>query len=166
MAGLFVRLLGESKRGTVRAQEHNTMTSARDLTFNSAITVRTPILTLLTFVQPKAFFFFRLWQNGENPLALSVFNLRLYSKPFQPVLVIASSLLFYPWCYLKILFSLELLKCRELPDPVDGYKLTDGYNVVGSIVRFACNPGCMLYGSSARVCGKDGKWSGTQPYCK
>ena len=61
---------------------------------------------------------------------------------------------------------LELRECRELADPVDGYKLSDGYNVVGSIIRFACNPGCMLYGSSARVCGKDGKWSGTQPYCK
>jgi len=61
--------------------------------------------------------------------------------------------------------KIQLKKCRQLADPVDGYKLGDGYNVVGSIVRFACNPGCMLYGSSARVCGKDGKWSGTQPYC-
>ena len=60
----------------------------------------------------------------------------------------------------------ELQKCRELADPVDGYKISDDYSVVGSIVRFACNPGCMLYGSSARVCGKDGVWSGTQPYCK
>ncbi|XP_066018856.1 uncharacterized protein [Pocillopora verrucosa] len=61
--------------------------------------------------------------------------------------------------------TIELRKCRELADPVDGYKISDDYSVVGSIVRFACNPGCMLYGSSARVCGKDGVWSGTQPYC-
>ncbi|CAH3110674.1 unnamed protein product [Pocillopora meandrina] len=61
--------------------------------------------------------------------------------------------------------TIELQKCRELADPVDGYKISDDYSVVGSIVRFACNPGCMLYGSSARVCGKDGVWSGTQPYC-
>lgn len=61
--------------------------------------------------------------------------------------------------------TIELQKCPELADPVDGYKIGDGYSVVGSIVRFACNPGCMLYGSSARVCGKDGVWSGTQPYC-
>ena len=61
----------------------------------------------------------------------------------------------------------ELKACRELPQPVDGYKLSDsGRPVVGSIVRFACNPGCMLYGSATRVCGKDGRWSGTQPYCK
>lgn len=61
---------------------------------------------------------------------------------------------------------IELKPCRELPNLVDGYKLTESSSpVVGSIVRFACNPGCMLYGSSARVCGKDGRWSGTQPYC-
>ena len=66
-----------------------------------------------------------------------------------------------------ILSYAELKACRELPDPVDGYKLADSSRpVVGSVVRFACNPGCMLYGSSARVCGKDGRWSGTQPYCK
>lgn len=62
--------------------------------------------------------------------------------------------------------SIQLKACRELPQPVDGYKLSDsGRPVVGSIVRFACNPGCMLYGSATRVCGKDGRWSGTQPYC-
>ena len=71
-------------------------------------------------------------------------------------------------CVCLFFIHKELKQCRELANPVDGYKISDGEGspVVGSIVRFACNPGCMLYGSSARVCGKNGRWSGTQPYCK
>lgn len=71
-------------------------------------------------------------------------------------------------CVCLFFIQKELKQCRELPNPVDGYKISDseGSPVVGSIVRFACNPGCMLYGSSARVCGKNGRWSGTQPNCK
>ena len=71
-------------------------------------------------------------------------------------------------CVCLFFIHKELKQCRELPNPVDGYKISDGEGspVVGSIVRFACNPGCMLYGSSARVCGKNGRWSGTQPNCK
>ena len=100
----------------------------------------------------------------KTPLIVNVRSRKSTAEIFFLVFLIIGCL------FVSCLFFIhkELKKCRELANPVDGYKISDGEGspVVGSIVRFACNPGCMLYGSSARLCGKNGRWSGTQPYCK
>lgn len=58
-----------------------------------------------------------------------------------------------------------LFKCKPLEAPANGYIVGKNFHV-GGCVKFACNPGCMLYGSTIRVCNSHGKWSGTAPTCE
>ncbi|XP_031551649.1 uncharacterized protein LOC116288925 isoform X2 [Actinia tenebrosa] len=60
--------------------------------------------------------------------------------------------------------TVSLFKCKPLEAPANGYIVGKNFHV-GACVKFACNPGCMLYGSAIRVCNAHGKWSGTAPTC-
>ena len=54
--------------------------------------------------------------------------------------------------------------CGDPGVPVHGIRLGDEFTV-GSVVRFSCEPGYVLKGSSERTCLSNGTWLGTQPEC-
>uniref|UniRef100_A0A672MWW3 CUB and Sushi multiple domains 2 n=1 Tax=Sinocyclocheilus grahami TaxID=75366 RepID=A0A672MWW3_SINGR len=56
--------------------------------------------------------------------------------------------------------------CGDPGVPVHGIRLGEKFSV-GSIVRFSCEPGYILKGSSERTCLANGSWVGIQPeFCK
>ncbi|OWK58649.1 CUB and sushi domain-containing protein 1 [Lonchura striata] len=55
--------------------------------------------------------------------------------------------------------------CGDPGIPSHGIGLGDAFDV-GSVVRFSCEPGYTLRGSSERTCHANGSWSGTQPECE
>uniref|UniRef100_A0A8C3UBV4 CUB and Sushi multiple domains 2 n=1 Tax=Catharus ustulatus TaxID=91951 RepID=A0A8C3UBV4_CATUS len=55
--------------------------------------------------------------------------------------------------------------CGDPGIPAHGIGLGDAFDV-GSVVRFSCEPGYTLRGSSERICHANGSWSGTQPECE
>uniref|UniRef100_A0A5F8GTY5 CUB and Sushi multiple domains 2 n=1 Tax=Monodelphis domestica TaxID=13616 RepID=A0A5F8GTY5_MONDO len=55
--------------------------------------------------------------------------------------------------------------CGDPGIPPHGIRLGDEF-VIGSLMRFSCEPGYMLRGSSERTCHVNGSWSGTQPECE
>lgn len=55
--------------------------------------------------------------------------------------------------------------CGDPGIPSHGIGLGDDFDV-GSVVRFSCEPGYLLRGSSERTCQANGSWSGTQPECE
>ena len=55
--------------------------------------------------------------------------------------------------------------CGDPGIPSHGIGLGDDFDV-GSVVRFSCEPGYVLRGSSERTCHANGSWSGTQPECE
>lgn len=55
--------------------------------------------------------------------------------------------------------------CGDPGIPSHGIGLGDDFDV-GSVVRFSCEPGYVLRGSSERTCQANGSWSGTQPECE
>uniref|UniRef100_A0A671RP15 CUB and sushi domain-containing protein 2-like n=1 Tax=Sinocyclocheilus anshuiensis TaxID=1608454 RepID=A0A671RP15_9TELE len=56
--------------------------------------------------------------------------------------------------------------CGDPGVPVHGIRLGEEFTV-GSIVRFSCEPGYVLKGSSERTCLANGSWVGIQPeFCK
>lgn len=54
--------------------------------------------------------------------------------------------------------------CGDPGVPVHGIRLGEEFSV-GSVVRFSCEPGYVLKGSSERTCLANGSWVGTQPEC-
>uniref|UniRef100_A0A8C2E6P3 CUB and Sushi multiple domains 2 n=1 Tax=Cyprinus carpio TaxID=7962 RepID=A0A8C2E6P3_CYPCA len=54
--------------------------------------------------------------------------------------------------------------CGDPGVPVHGIRLGEEFSV-GSIVRFSCEPGYILKGSSERTCLANGSWVGIQPEC-
>uniref|UniRef100_A0A671RXC0 CUB and sushi domain-containing protein 1-like n=1 Tax=Sinocyclocheilus anshuiensis TaxID=1608454 RepID=A0A671RXC0_9TELE len=54
--------------------------------------------------------------------------------------------------------------CGDPGVPVHGIRLGEEFSV-GSIVRFSCEPGYVLKGSSERTCLANGSWVGIQPEC-
>uniref|UniRef100_A0A8C1GP80 CUB and Sushi multiple domains 2 n=1 Tax=Cyprinus carpio TaxID=7962 RepID=A0A8C1GP80_CYPCA len=54
--------------------------------------------------------------------------------------------------------------CGDPGIPVHGIRLGEEFSV-GSIVRFSCEPGYILKGSSERTCLANGSWVGIQPEC-
>ncbi|XP_052388948.1 CUB and sushi domain-containing protein 2-like [Carassius gibelio] len=54
--------------------------------------------------------------------------------------------------------------CGDPGVPVHGIRLGEEF-FVGSIVRFSCEPGYVLKGSSERTCLANGSWVGIQPEC-
>ncbi|XP_026144649.1 CUB and sushi domain-containing protein 2 [Carassius auratus] len=54
--------------------------------------------------------------------------------------------------------------CGDPGVPVHGIRLGEEFTV-GSIVRFSCEPGYVLKGSSERTCLANGSWVGIQPEC-
>ena len=55
--------------------------------------------------------------------------------------------------------------CGDPGTPVHGIRLGEEF-AVGSMVRFSCEPGYGLAGSSLeRTCLANGTWTGTQPEC-
>uniref|UniRef100_A0A672MSI3 CUB and Sushi multiple domains 2 n=1 Tax=Sinocyclocheilus grahami TaxID=75366 RepID=A0A672MSI3_SINGR len=54
--------------------------------------------------------------------------------------------------------------CGDPGVPVHGIRLGEKFSV-GSIVRFSCEPGYILKGSSERTCLANGSWVGIQPEC-
>ncbi|XP_016400283.1 CUB and sushi domain-containing protein 1-like, partial [Sinocyclocheilus rhinocerous] len=54
--------------------------------------------------------------------------------------------------------------CGDPGIPVHGIRLGEEFTV-GSIVRFSCEPGYVLKGSSERTCLANGSWVGIQPEC-
>ncbi|KAJ7417297.1 hypothetical protein BTVI_33368 [Pitangus sulphuratus] len=55
--------------------------------------------------------------------------------------------------------------CGDPGIPSHGIGLGDDFGV-GGVVRFSCEPGYTLRGSSDRTCQANGSWSGTQPECE
>uniref|UniRef100_A0A7N4NRF0 CUB and Sushi multiple domains 2 n=1 Tax=Sarcophilus harrisii TaxID=9305 RepID=A0A7N4NRF0_SARHA len=55
--------------------------------------------------------------------------------------------------------------CGDPGIPPHGIRLGDEF-VIGSLMRFSCEPGYVLRGSSERTCRVNGSWSGTQPECE
>lgn len=55
--------------------------------------------------------------------------------------------------------------CGDPGIPSHGIGLGDAFDA-GSVVRFSCEPGYSLRGSSERICHSNGSWSGTQPECE
>ena len=59
-----------------------------------------------------------------------------------------------------------MVRCPDLPDPVDGSVELRSGTEVGSIAVYSCNEGFVLFGGfSIRQCGSDGMWSGKAPVC-
>lgn len=54
--------------------------------------------------------------------------------------------------------------CGDPGIPVHGIRLGEVFSV-GSNVRFSCEPGYILKGSSERTCLANGSWVGNQPEC-
>ncbi|XP_013375174.1 PREDICTED: CUB and sushi domain-containing protein 2 isoform X4 [Chinchilla lanigera] len=54
--------------------------------------------------------------------------------------------------------------CGDPGIPAHGIRLGDSF-VPGSLMRFSCEAGHVLRGSSERTCQANGSWSGTQPEC-
>ncbi|EDL80492.1 rCG30855 [Rattus norvegicus] len=54
--------------------------------------------------------------------------------------------------------------CGDPGIPAHGIRLGDSF-APGSLIRFSCEAGHMLRGSSERVCQANGSWSGSQPEC-
>uniref|UniRef100_A0A6I8P0Q8 CUB and Sushi multiple domains 2 n=1 Tax=Ornithorhynchus anatinus TaxID=9258 RepID=A0A6I8P0Q8_ORNAN len=54
--------------------------------------------------------------------------------------------------------------CGDPGIPSHGIRLGDQFSM-DSVVRFSCEPGYALRGSSERTCHPNGSWSGTQPEC-
>ncbi|ELW48605.1 CUB and sushi domain-containing protein 3, partial [Tupaia chinensis] len=54
--------------------------------------------------------------------------------------------------------------CGDPGIPAHGIRLGDSF-APGSLMRFSCEAGHALRGSSERTCQADGAWSGTQPEC-
>ncbi|XP_036410979.1 CUB and sushi domain-containing protein 2 [Megalops cyprinoides] len=54
--------------------------------------------------------------------------------------------------------------CGDPGVPVHGIRLGEEFSV-GSVVRFSCEPGYVLKGSSERTCLANGTWVGIQPEC-
>ncbi|KAL2076608.1 hypothetical protein ACEWY4_027797 [Coilia grayii] len=54
--------------------------------------------------------------------------------------------------------------CGDPGVPVHGIRLGEEF-AVGSVVRFSCEPGYTLAGSSERTCLSNATWTGTQPEC-
>lgn len=54
--------------------------------------------------------------------------------------------------------------CGDPGVPVHGIRLGEQFSV-GSVVRFSCEPGYVLKGSSERSCLANGSWVGIQPEC-
>uniref|UniRef100_A0A8C3I1H3 CUB and Sushi multiple domains 2 n=1 Tax=Chrysemys picta bellii TaxID=8478 RepID=A0A8C3I1H3_CHRPI len=55
--------------------------------------------------------------------------------------------------------------CGDPGIPSHGIRLGSEFGV-DSVVRFSCEPGYTLRGSSERTCHANGSWSGTQPECE
>ncbi|XP_039692963.1 CUB and sushi domain-containing protein 2 isoform X4 [Pteropus medius] len=54
--------------------------------------------------------------------------------------------------------------CGDPGTPAHGIRLGDSF-ALGSLMRFSCEAGHALRGSSERTCQANGSWSGTQPEC-
>ncbi|XP_060061806.1 CUB and sushi domain-containing protein 2 isoform X4 [Erinaceus europaeus] len=54
--------------------------------------------------------------------------------------------------------------CGDPGIPAHGIRLGDSF-AAGSLIRFSCEAGHTLRGSSERTCQANGSWSGTQPEC-
>lgn len=54
--------------------------------------------------------------------------------------------------------------CGDPGIPAHGIRLGDSF-ALGSLMRFSCEAGHTLRGSSERTCQPNGSWTGTQPEC-
>lgn len=54
--------------------------------------------------------------------------------------------------------------CGDPGIPAHGIRLGDSF-APGSVIRFSCDAGHVLRGSSERMCQANGSWSGSQPEC-
>lgn len=54
--------------------------------------------------------------------------------------------------------------CGDPGIPAHGIRLGDSF-APGSLIRFSCEAGHVLRGSSERICQANGSWSGSQPEC-
>lgn len=57
-----------------------------------------------------------------------------------------------------------VVTCGWLPPPTNGIKEGTTY-LQGAKVKFSCNEGYIIKGSSERVCQKNGRWSGEETTC-
>lgn len=61
---------------------------------------------------------------------------------------------------------LPVLQCPVLAPPENGYFVRNTCNnVVNAACGVRCNPGYTLKGSSIRMCGENGEWTGWNARC-
>ena len=58
-----------------------------------------------------------------------------------------------------------MIRCPDLENPANGV-VDDGDNLPGTKAVYKCNDGFRLFGSSKRLCQRDGTWDGGAPVCK
>ena len=64
--------------------------------------------------------------------------------------------------YVLCFHCFTVIDCGDLPDPNNG-QVTISATTFGGVAMYSCNVGFLLAGSSTRICGSDGTWSGTAP---
>ena len=57
------------------------------------------------------------------------------------------------------------MSCPSVRIPYFG-RVSQGYGRFGTTLTYTCDKKYRLNGPSERVCGADGKWSGTEPVCQ
>ena len=62
-------------------------------------------------------------------------------------------------------FILPVIDCGDPGTPSNGRRTTSVFTF-GGTVRYRCNQGYKLSGSSSRTCQVSGRWSGDQAVCK
>ena len=67
-------------------------------------------------------------------------------------------------CIALLYFSLTVVACPPLMDPLDGDVVWTNLSV-GSVAVYTCNRRFELVGNDTRTCQGDGMWSGEEPVC-
>ena len=71
--------------------------------------------------------------------------------------------------YIVARYNLMILitdaECSALDDPRNGQVTLTG-SVAHATAFYSCSKGFILVGIGSRICGCDGRWSGTAPICK
>ncbi|KAK4305073.1 hypothetical protein Pmani_023017 [Petrolisthes manimaculis] len=68
--------------------------------------------------------------------------------------------------YIQVGLKCQMMQCPVLVPPENGYFVRNSCNnVVNAACGVRCDPGYTLQGSSIRLCGQDGVWSGGDAQC-
>ncbi len=59
-----------------------------------------------------------------------------------------------------------IVDCGRLPSPPNGSVTTPSGTMAGNVAFYSCDEGLVLTGSTARVCGNNGRWTPDAPTCE